>query len=234
MRVLLVAATAFEIAPALARAGVASAPTTSAVRPGEIVETEAFDLLITGIGQMQCATHISRALLTRMPEMVVQAGIAGSFTERLGKGAVALVGAERLADLGAETSDGFADIVDMGLLKPDGPPFSDGWLKAPRGCVPSGIDLPFVRSVTVNRVLSAPASIAWVRQRYDPDLVNMEGAALFHACLLQRVPFIEIRAVSDMVGPRDTRDWDIAGAVEALDARLWALLEGLGGASSSP
>jgi futalosine hydrolase len=48
----------------------------------------------------------------------------------------------------------------------------------------------------------------------------MEGAALFYAALLQGVPFLSIRAISDLVGPRDRGTWKIAEAVSALDRAL--------------
>lgn len=85
--------------------------------------------------------------------------------------------------------------------------------------------LPRASSVTVNRVLSSESSIAWVRERYVPELVNMEGAALFYACLLKNVPFVSLRSISDMVGARDKGSWDIPGAVAVLNATLGVLLE---------
>jgi futalosine hydrolase len=52
----------------------------------------------------------------------------------------------------------------------------------------------------------------------------MEGAAMFYVCLLAGVPFLELRAVSDVVGPRDKAQWDIPGAVAALNAELGRVL----------
>jgi futalosine hydrolase len=52
----------------------------------------------------------------------------------------------------------------------------------------------------------------------------MEGAALFYVCCDRNLPFIELRAVSDIVGPRDKSLWDIPGAVEALNRDLIRLV----------
>ncbi|MNW18458.1 hypothetical protein D3C71_2180350 [compost metagenome] len=51
----------------------------------------------------------------------------------------------------------------------------------------------------------------------------MEGAAFFHFCLQENVPFIELRAISNVVQPGHD-DWDMDGAVSALHAALTQLL----------
>jgi futalosine hydrolase len=188
-------------------------------------------LLVTGVGQLQCAVHLARALARSPYSLVVQAGLAGSFTSALPKRAVVRVSSEVCADLGAEDRSGFLDLRDMGLLDPNVPPFKDGVLVAPELPYPSVQALQAVSSVTVNRVLSAPESIAWVRERYAPHVVNMEGAACFYAALLAGVPFVQLRAISDMVGPRDRAQWDIPGAVMALDEVLQRVLQDLTQAS---
>lgn len=227
MKVLLVSATLLEIAPLLARLG---CPVPAGERlgvAGTRIRTDRCDVLITGVGQLQCAVHLTNALAAEPCDLVVQAGIAGSFTPTLGKRAVVVVEEEALADLGAADGVRLMDAIDMGLLPPDQPPFTNGRLRASRAWVPARIELPFARSVTVNRVLGEPRTIDWVRARYNPDIVNMEGAALFHACLVRNVPFVAFRAISDMVGPRDKASWDIPSAIEALGAAVWTCLEAL-------
>jgi len=137
---------------------------------------------------------------------------------------VVLVGEEIIADLGAESPQGFLDIFDMGLIPRDQQPFSGGLLRTTLPDCVKTMNLPSVRSVTVNRVLSDPRSIGWIEGRYEPDIVSMEGAAFFYTCLIHGLPCAQIRAISDRVGPRDTSTWDIPGAIEALNARLVELL----------
>lgn len=232
MKVLLVSATLLEIAPLLARLG---HPVLSGEKlgvAGTRIVTDRCDVLVTGVGQLQCAVHLTNALAAAPCDLVVHAGIAGSFNAAMGKRSVVLVEEECLADLGAEDGDRFLDAIDMGLLPPDQPPFTDGRLRASRAWVPTGVDLPFARSVTVNRVLGDSRTIDWVRARYNPDIVNLEGAALFHACLVRKVPFVAFRAISDLVGPRDKASWDVPGAIEALDAAVWTCLEALAAANA--
>ena len=233
MKVLLVSATLIEIAPVLSRLGHPVPPGERLGVAGMCIHTDRCDVLITGVGQLQCAVHVTNALAAEAYDVVVHAGIAGSFTPTYGKRAVVMVEEECLADLGAETGGeanveaggGWTDIGDMGLLPPDQPPFTEGRLRASRAWAPTALDLPFARSATVNRVLGEPRSIDWVRSRYSPDIVNMEGAALFHACLVRNVPFVALRAISDMVGSADRATWDVPGAIEALNGPLWTCLE---------
>ncbi len=214
-RLLVVSATLLEVAPSLLReTGVAY---EGVGLPGSLIEGSTCDFLITGVGQLLCGVHLTRALATGRYTQVLQVGIGGSFEPSLGRGAVAVVVEEALADLGAEDNGAFLDIFHMGLLKRDEMPFSDGVLSAPVIELLTLKDLPRVRSVTVNRVLSEERSIAWVRSQYRPQVVNMEGAALFYSCLLVGISFVSLRAISDMVGPRDKSSWDIPGAVGALD-----------------
>lgn len=219
MTTLIVSATALEVAPLVERE--TGTRLEGMGEPGSLVQGNRSDFLITGVGQVACAAHLSRLLMgSKKYSRVVQAGIAGSFTPEIPIGSVAVVSEEGFADVGAESHGGFLDLFDMGLLREDAHPFSGRFLVAPAVELPSLGGLPRVRSITVNRVLSEPHSIAWARDRYSPSLVNMEGAAFFYVALLHQVPFLELRSVSDMVGPRDKSAWRIAEAVDALDGVL--------------
>jgi futalosine hydrolase len=223
-RPLLVAATAFEVQPTLAGGGLTGREMHGIGTPGTLFRCAGFDCLITGVGQMQCAVHLTRALEQTQYQCVVQAGIAGSFSERYPKLSVVCVGEQVLADFGAESPDGFLDIADMGLLGRNHEPFTDGVLRGDEGGLFSHCDLPRVRGATVNRTLSDPRSIGWILGRYSPEVVAMEGAALFYSCLVAKVPFLELRAISDVVGRRDSSQWDIPGSVKALNEELLYVL----------
>jgi futalosine hydrolase len=59
---------------------------------------------------------------------------------------------------------------------------------------------------------------------FDPDIESMEGAAIFYVCLLEKVPFLEIRGISNYVDIRDTDKWDIPTAIENLTNELFRFL----------
>lgn len=228
MSVLLTVATLFEVAPMVERRAPGLAA-TGVGAPGTVLRLDDLDLLVTGVGGVQCAAHVARVLARDQYELVVQAGIAGSFSPQIPIRSVVRVVSEVCADLGAEDNGGFLHLSDMGFLEPDQFPFSNGVLPASEIELTALATVSNVRSVTVNRVLSEAHSISWIKQRFDPHVVNMEGAALFYAALVAGVPFLSLRAISDMVGPRDTSTWEIPGAIQALDAVLEGVLRELKG-----
>jgi futalosine hydrolase len=224
-KALLVTATAFEIQPTLLGEGLAGSALSGLGVAGTLAEGESFDCLVTGVGQLQCAAHLSALLARKSYRCVIQAGLAGSFVPVYPKLSVVCVAEEALADLGAESNGSYLDLIEMGLLQGQQVPFVNGVLQANEAGLFDSCSLPRVRSVTVNRTLGDPRSIGWIEGRYSPDIVNMEGAAMFYVCLLAGVPFLELRAVSDMVGPRDKAQWDIPGAIAVLNQELGRVLK---------
>jgi futalosine hydrolase len=45
----------------------------------------------------------------------------------------------------------------------------------------------------------------------------MEGAAFHYVCLTEKVPFLQLRAVSNYVGERNKKNWNIKLAIENLN-----------------
>lgn len=228
MKILIVSATVLEIATTLKHVGVemsgASAGATASISLGAGVQC---DFLVTGVGQFLCGVHLVQHLSSHSYDLVVHAGIAGSFTENLPKRARVVVSHEVFGDLGAEDNGSFLSIQQMGLLAPDEPPFVGGVLHAPEVSFVSLSNLPRVSSVTVNRVLSEERSIEWICATFSPSVVHMEGAALFYVLLSRKIPFVSLRTISDLVGPRNKSTWDIAGAVAELNLLLEELLSEL-------
>lgn len=79
------------------------------------------------------------------------------------------------------------------------------------------------RSVTVAGVSASFARARDLADRYGAELENMEGFAVAYACARAGVPCVEIRAVSNKVGPRAPEEKDFPGALAALGAILPAL-----------
>ena len=52
----------------------------------------------------------------------------------------------------------------------------------------------------------------------------MEGAALHYVCLQEKVPFIQLRAISNYVGERDKSKWKMQEAITNLHNELLKLL----------
>lgn len=191
--------------------------------------------LVTGVGPVLAALNFGfflgqvqagRQENTPSPLAVVNVGIAGSFClQKAPLGALALADAEAWPEYGvtevcgvnarelgfpllAESGDGREAVWDRISLDPGGA-FAAMGLVQPESCI-------YGLSLTVAGVSGDPARAAALRKRYDPLTENMEGFALALACRCGHIPFVELRAVSNAVGERNKRAWDVPGALRAL------------------
>jgi futalosine hydrolase len=197
MRILIVAATAAEIAPLQQRPDV--------------------EILITGVGMVAAAARTSAALARTRYDLALNLGICGSFDRALSLGTVVHVVSDGIPELGAEDGDTFLSIDELGLLRGDAPPFSNGRLvNAAVPVNPVLKCLPAVHGITVNTVHGNERSIAATVRRFAPQIESMEGAGFMYACLIQAVPFAQVRAVSNMVERRNRSAWKIDEAIASL------------------
>ncbi len=86
------------------------------------------------------------------------------------------------------------------------------------------LELSSVEGVTGNISHGTPDSITKITSKFDPDVESMEGAAVFYVCMHEKIPFLEIRAISNYVESRDTAKWDIPLAIENLTDELFRFL----------
>lgn len=219
MKVLLVTATAQEVQPLhqylSAHAAVIEDRPPHKFSFGNLEIT----WLITGVGLTFTAFHLGQQLMKESFDMAINAGIAGAFPDAsLVIGEVVEVKKAFFADLGAETAEGgFLNVFELGLINGNDFPFKSFWLEN-SGKVKSNLKL--VNEVSVNKVNGSDASIIALRQRLDADIETMEGAAFFYACLQHGLPFMEIRAISNFVEPRNRDAWNIPLAVNELNKYL--------------
>ncbi len=185
------------------------------------------ELLYPGIGSTLTAAALGKRLCANQPELVIQAGIGGSFVPSLPPGSLAFVSEEVFADLGVVENGAFLDQFDLGLAGSDDPPFSGRRLKNPQTEYWSRFGLPCVPAATVNCISSGADQVDRIVSKYHPALESMEGAALHYVCLTENIPFIQLRAVSNYVGERDKSRWQLAPAIETLNRQLRAVLEAL-------
>lgn len=180
------------------------------------------DLLIPGIGMTFTAYHLTRALYATKYDLVINAGIAGSFKDELSIGTVVNVTSEQICDLGIEECNSVISLFDAGFMEANQFPFENGRLLNQTRF--KELELATVSGVTGNISHGSQESIAKIASGFDPDVESMEGAAVFYVCLHEKVPFLEIRAISNFVELRDTAKWDIPLAIENLTDELFRFL----------
>ena len=62
-------------------------------------------------------------------------------------------------------------------------------------------------------------SIERLKNNLDPDIETMEGASFFYICAREKVDFLAIRAISNMVEPV-RKSWDIPLALSSLAGKV--------------
>ncbi len=214
---LLVAATVAEIAPTLKHFGLDPENLSAApIRTGRYV----INTCITGAGMMQATYALTTHLLDLPYDFVLQAGIGGSFDTSIPLGSIVAVRSEQQGDTGAEDRGAFIDVFDLGFADKDEFPFKSGQLVNPMESIPLPLPELMVDGITVNTVSGHEPTIAMRKNLYNPVVESMEGAALHYTCLQMEVPFLQVRAISNYVTPRDRESWQIGKAIGALNKQL--------------
>jgi futalosine hydrolase len=218
MRVLVVAATVEEITPLglVVRHAHHERPTLSLSQlRGD--RRHDVDVLLTGVGMVAAAARTASALARTRYELALNLGLCGSFDPALPPGTVVHVVSDRLPELGAEDGDAFLTIQELGLFDDDAAPFSGGRLvNSSPPMNPVLQKLPAVHGISVSTVHGNERSIAETVRRFAPHVESMEGAGFMYACLIQNVPFAQVRSVSNVVERRDRSTWKVDEAVASL------------------
>ncbi|QHC25944.1 futalosine hydrolase [Streptomyces sp. GS7] len=175
------------------------------------------DVLAAGVGPAAAsagtATALTAAALAGEPYgLVVSAGIGGGFAPAAPLGSVVVADAIVAADLGAETPDGFVPVTELGFgtvaHRPD--PALVRAVAAAAGAAAGPV-------VTVSTVTGSAARAAELAARHPGVLAEaMEGFGVAEAAAAHGLPVLEIRTVSNAVGPRDRAAWRIGPALAAL------------------
>lgn len=176
-------------------------------------ETEV-DFLVTGIGTTLMTFHLTQTLNEFNYNLIINLGIAGSFTRDLEIGEVVQVTTDEFADLGIEKKNRFLTLFESGFIDYNEFPFEKGVLKASSTNFFS--DLKKVKAITSNKSSGRESSIAEILEKFQPQVESMEGAAFFYVCTLMGTKCIQIRAISNFIEPRDSSKWDIPLALENL------------------
>jgi futalosine hydrolase len=186
------------------------------------------EVLITGVGVLPATFSITRIILEKRPDLVIQAGIAGSFDPTLKTGEVVMVTEEIMGDYGAMEKGEWKDIFDLQLMKKDEFPFNNGRLINPHLQTFNSQGLLAVRAITVNEIITSFDKLSEVFRKYNPQIENMEGAALHYSCLQLKIPFLQIRGISNQATERNKSRWKIEESIASLNKVLITIIEQTG------
>jgi futalosine hydrolase len=206
VRILIVAATEPEIAPVVERMN--STPTGDTFVDSYTHGPHEIDVLITGVGMVATAAWCSRTLSEHSYDLALNIGVCGSFDSFIEPGTVVHVVSDRLAELGAEDGDEFLTLDDLQLSGESefvnlDPPSNAGLEQ-----------LPAVTGITVNTVHGNERTIAVVTERFNPQ----------SACLIHKIQFAQVRAVSNLVERRNRESWKLAEAIHNLSVETLRII----------
>ena len=168
--------------------------------------------LVTGVGMVATAIAVSKALAENQYDLVVNAGIAGSFNRSIPLGSVVEVVKDQLSEIGAQDGNHFLNPIEMGLEV------------ITTVEMPAQTNLPKVSGITVNKVHGDDKAISQIVHRLNPQVESMEGAAFMLACKHAGVPCVQLRAISNYVEKRNKATWDIPLSIQNLNQELYNFL----------
>lgn len=197
-----------------------------------------------GVGKINAAAATAVMIDRYQPQLVINTGCAGAYVgSGLSIGNLVVASEEILADDGVIVADGWKDLRYMNL-----PSVEQGGVSC-HNILPLsrhaseksmqladyyGVFLMRGRSATVSTCSGTHQYAAELSNRWNALTENMEGAAVAQVCLRCGVDCLEIRGVSNMVGERDLKKWDIPLAVEAAQRFVLKYLEEMARPDISP
>jgi futalosine hydrolase len=214
MHILIVAATSFEIQP-----------TVELIQKStKKFQSHEISSLITGVGMVATTYSLTKIIHEKRPDIILQAGIAGCFTNHDLTESL-IIKEDSFGDLGVTENNFFKNIFDLNLADKNNYPFSNGMLMNPNNKLLSILPLEKVSSISINEITTSKEKIEWYKQNSFPTVESMEGAAFHYVCLLEKIPFLQIRSISNYIGERDKSKWKLKESIESLNEKLILLIE---------
>ncbi len=198
---------------------------------------------VTGIGAVNAALGTHKAILELHPDLILHVGIAGAYPQSgLEPGMVACASEMIFAGMGAEDGTEFIDLEGLGfplgysMIEDD---LDDGlddnlqdsdhkkpyynqipaWTGSRDLAAQLGLACgPFL---TLETATGSAETLAKIQRRFPDALAeDMEGAGVAHVALQLGIPTLELRGISNLVGPRDRSSWKIGPALLACKTAL--------------
>jgi len=181
------------------------------------------DVLITGIGLTATTYSLMRQLRLKKPDLVIQAGVGGCFDTSIPLGQVVVVKQEAIADQSVIELNHLKTLFDLKLVPQDQYPFKKGWL-INNNEVLKKPSLRKVKGISVNEITTSKQKVKFYNETFNPVVESMEGAALHYVCLMEKIPFIQLRAISNYITERNKKKWNMKESITNLNKEIIKLL----------
>ena len=183
------------------------------------------DILITGIGLTATAYSLTKQCGLKRPDLVIQAGVAGCFDKSIPLGTVVAIKQDTIADDSVVELKKMKTLFNLKLVPQNQAPYKKGWLVNPAGALLKRSGLKPVNGISVNQITTSNRVIQFYNDEFNPVTESMEGAALHYVCLREKIPFLQVRAVSNYIGERNKKNWNMKESIANLNRELINVVE---------
>ncbi|WP_066638798.1 futalosine hydrolase [Desulfolucanica intricata] len=185
-----------------------------------------YDVLAAGVGQVSAAVNTAKVLEASDYSLVVCAGIGGGFFGRAEVGSLVVANEIVAADLGVETPEGFSSLEELDLGSNRIPVDASLVNYVTEALLAAKLPVNTGPVLTVSTVTGTAESAAELAARIPgASAEGMEGYGVAFAAQNRGIPILELRAISNLVGPRDRAAWRIKEALAVLEAASSVLSE---------
>lgn len=169
-----------------------------------------------GVGKVNAA-HLTTVVLERNDiDYLVLFGVGGAYSDAA-VGDVVVAKSENYAEEGVIIGEGWKpmDFTGFALLKKETEYFNtfpmDRKLMQLAIKASKDVSLHAVcgNFITVSQCSGTSVSGEIMQKRFNGLCENMEGAAVAHICAIYGIPMVEIRGISNMIGDRDLKKWNV-------------------------
>lgn len=172
------------------------------------------DILVTGIGIAATIFNLTKCLSKHKYDMILNVGICGTYNSDIELGSVVEAIEDCFSDRIVETGNDVMSWVEAGFNIFDKSIEQTSCLKSTFQTKVKSYRK--VKAITSDTVHTNQETIEALKSRFNPDIESMEGAAVFYVCFFMGVKSMQLRAVSNMVGVRDKREWKTELAINNL------------------
>lgn len=230
MHILLVSATKKEI-----EASIVQMTVEQQIIPSRLTRysflNHSIDVLITGVGILPTAFWLGKTLSNGNYDLAINCGVAGSFSNSLALGEVVNITEDYLIEAGAEDENNFISLEGLDLLDAKDFPNTASGIKSTYDFEnPALTSIKKVNGITVNKVHGNTTSIhrdmALYHSVHGKPVVteSMEGAAFMFACINEKIPCVQLRAISNYVEKRNTANWKMDLAITNINTKVLELM----------
>ncbi|EZH65070.1 hypothetical protein DH09_15600 [Bacillaceae bacterium JMAK1] len=167
---------------------------------------------LAGVGPAQAATRTAIQLAKQNYDLVINAGIAGGFREKVQLEDIVVSTTIQAGDLGADTGERFIPVEELGFGSSTVSCLEE---EVNRFQQLENVHLGMI--ITKSTVTGTDEEAKRLQVRYDDAVAEgMEGFGVATAAKEFGVPVLEIRAISNYIGKRERDKWKIKEALASL------------------